>query len=1016
MEEIFFCPCCMAKTAPIDGKCPVCGCDVNVENAPHQLPVNTILYGRYLVGRVLNAGSFGITYIGYDLKLDGRVAIKEYYPSGAANRSVSLTVYPTTEGNGNPFETGMERFVKEARALSGFAEDSGIVTLRDYFEENGTAYFVMEYLEGENLSHYAARHRKFTFNEALDLLEPTMLALGKVHEKGLIHRDICPSNLMLLNDGRIKVLDFGAARPQSVNGELSLSILIKLGYSPIEQYSEHGEQGPWTDVYAMSATIYKLITGKTPPPSTDRTCGSVLELPSALGAKITPAQEKALMRGLALHPADRTQTMAELAESLRAADSAHEIKPEEPKAPEKKDKPAKRALPKKRLITIGTAVLAVLALCLTLPSLTETKAEGSSAKADTGLATPVKTEPTQTPKPELSAEELTAARDAIAAHSETTIGAGNGYSAGVMTDGTVVTAGLGSDYADAVKQWTDIMAVGAGSGEHILGLRSDGTVVAAGDDQPKCRVDSWTDIVAVSAGANYSLGLKADGTVVGAGYTSGLYYYGELDVGSWTDIVAVDAGFNHTVGLKSDGTVVAVGSNNYGQCDVSGWKDIIAVSAGCYHTVGLKADGTVVAAGRNEEKQLNVRAWKNIVAVSAGDYHTVGLRADGTVVAAGSNSSGQCDVDDWSGITAISAAKNHTLGLRTDGTAVAVGLNQGGQCGVSYWHDLRLPLGEQHETEKAEDTEPKLTPEELAAAREAIAPHKGSTIAAGGTQSVAVRIGGTAVATEFIGEYHGGQCNVGDWTNIIAVSAGGYHTVGLKADGTVVAVGSNREYGQCNVGAWRDIVAISAGSYHTVGLKSDGTVVAVGYDLGRVCDVDSWTDIVAVSAGSDHTVGLKADGTVVATGSNLGGQCEGVAYWRDIIAVSAGSYHTVGLKADGTVVAVGDDSFGRCDVSDWKNIVAVSVGEGHTVGLRADGTVVATGYNKCGQCNVSAWRDIVAISAGAYHTIGLKADGTVVSTEFTGTSYEYCGQCEVSGWQNIMIPGRDDDVVETGIL
>ena len=154
MEEIFFCPGCMAKTAPVDGKCPVCGCDVNMENAPHQLPVNTILYGRYIVGRVLGAGGFGITYIGYDLKLDGRVAIKEYYPSGAANRSVSLTVYPTAEGNGNPFETGKERFLKEARVLSGFIEDSSIVTLRDYFEENGTAYIVTEY------RHPAAQPKK----------------------------------------------------------------------------------------------------------------------------------------------------------------------------------------------------------------------------------------------------------------------------------------------------------------------------------------------------------------------------------------------------------------------------------------------------------------------------------------------------------------------------------------------------------------------------------------------------------------------------------------------------------------------------------------------------------------------------------------------------------------------------------------------------------------------------------------------------------------------------------------
>ena len=166
MEEMFFCPSCMAKTAPVDGKCPVCGCDVNIKNAPHQLPVNTILNGRYIIGRVLGAGGFGITYIGYDLKLDGKVAVKEYYPSGAANRSSSLTVFPTTEVNGNPFEIGKTRFLKEARTLSEFVGEGNIVALRDYFEEYGTAYIVMEYLEGEDLSHYAKEHGVLELGES----------------------------------------------------------------------------------------------------------------------------------------------------------------------------------------------------------------------------------------------------------------------------------------------------------------------------------------------------------------------------------------------------------------------------------------------------------------------------------------------------------------------------------------------------------------------------------------------------------------------------------------------------------------------------------------------------------------------------------------------------------------------------------------------------------------------------------------------------------------------------------
>ena len=837
MEEIFFCPGCMAKTAPVDGKCPVCGCNVNMENAPHQLPVNTILYGRYIVGRVLGAGGFGITYIGYDLKLDGRVAIKEYYPSGAANRSVSLTVYPTAEGNGNPFETGKERFLKEERVLSGFIEDSSIVTLRDYFEENGTAYIVMEYLDGEDLSHYAVRHGKFTFDEALDLLEPAMLALDKVHKKGLIHRDISPSNLMVLSDGRIKVLDFGAARLQSVNGELSLSVMLKPGYAPIEQYSTHGEQGPWTDVYAMSATFYRLITGKAPTSATDRTCGSAVELPSALGVKITPAQEGALMHGLALQSADRTQTMAGLAESLRAKKTVHGSKPEKPKAPEKPektDKSGKPALPKKCLIAIGASALVVLAACLTLPAL-RNGTDSSAAKQE---------------EQTLGIEELALARESIAAYSETTVSSGTRQTAGIKSDGTVCYSGCYQEIEPVLDSWTDIAAVSAGSW-HTVGLKSDGTVVSAGSkDEDSGNVMGWTDIVAVSAGWDHTVGLKADGTAVYAG--PGLNAHGVAD---WQDIrlplgerkelgtknkktedkkpesaelsLSIDNALlnettlstyrTNTVGLRSDGTVVAAGSNEDGECDVSDWRDIIAVSTGNGCIFGLKANGTVIAIGNNLDEQCEVSNWTNIVAVSAGQWHTVGLRADGTVVAVGSTIDGQCSVSGWRDIVAVSAGSDFTAGLRSDGTVVATGQ----LFDVSGWKDI-------------------------------------AAINAGGAFLAGLRPDGTVLVTV------PQVLDVSAWTDIVAISAGGSHIVGLRADGTVVAAGFN-ESSACKVSDWTGIVAVSAGDGYTLGLRADGTVITTKYtgeyNYGQ-CDVTGWRDIRLPVTDSDTDNDIIAAGTL----------------------------------------------------------------------------------------------------------------------------------------------------------
>ncbi|GHV35982.1 hypothetical protein FACS1894187_09810 [Synergistales bacterium] len=273
---------------------------------------------------------------------------------------------------------------------------------------------------------------------------------------------------------------------------------------------------------------------------------------------------------------------------------------------------------------------------------------------------------------------------------------------------------------------------------------------------------------------------------------------------------------------------------------------------------------------------------------------------------------------------------------------------------------------------------------------------KGSeiVISAGNYHTVGLKSDGTVVA---VGNNNNKQCDVSEWRDIVAISARYSYTIGLKSDGTVVTASGSDYYKRSNASEWRDIVAVSAGGDHTIGLKSDGTVVAVGDNEYQQCGVSYWRDIVAVSAGSLHTIGLKSDGTVVAVGSKY---CElrNVSEWRDIVAVSAGAVHTIGLKSDGTVVAVGCNNDGQCDVSEWRDIVAVSAGHSYTIGLKSDGTVVAVGDNDYKQCNVSEWRDIVAISAGVHHTVGLKSDGTVVAV-----GYNEDGQCNVSKWRDIKV-------------
>jgi alpha-tubulin suppressor-like RCC1 family protein len=267
-----------------------------------------------------------------------------------------------------------------------------------------------------------------------------------------------------------------------------------------------------------------------------------------------------------------------------------------------------------------------------------------------------------------------------------------------------------------------------------------------------------------------------------------------------------------------------------------------------------------------------------------------------------------------------------------------------------------------------------------------------ATIAAGYNHTVGLKGDETVVA---VGNNSYDQMNVSSWTNIKAIAASAYDTVGLKGDGTVVAVGNN-SYSQMNVSSWTNIKAIAAGWYHTVGLKGDGTVVAVGNNSYGQMNVSSWTNIKAIAAGYNHTVGLKEDGTVMAVGSTGKGQLN-VSSWTNIKAIAAGYNHTVGLKEDGTVMAVGDNGNGQLNVSTWTNIKAIAAGAYDTVGLKEDGTVVAVGYNSYDQLNVSTWTNIKAIAAGVFHTVGFKEDGTVVAVGYNGN-----GQLNVSTWANLM--------------
>lgn len=311
-----FCPYCMAPVE--DGKpCGACGLTQgSYTPSPHHLPPGTVLKERYLVGRVLGEGGFGITYIGCDLQLELKVAIKEYFPTDKASRvsQASLDVASYTGAAGVNYEKGLKKFLQEARTIARMDKQPVIVNVRDFFEVNCTAYIVMEYVEGTTFKELVEqRGGRIPAGELLYLIEPLFFALKEMHGNGLIHRDISPENLMI-EKGEVRLLDFGCAR-ESADGGNTLTIALKHGYAPVEQYQSKG-QGPWTDVYALSATIYYCLTGRKPSQAMDRLVEDELIPPRKLGVDLTQRQEKALLHGMGVAPKRRFQSMEEFHTAL----------------------------------------------------------------------------------------------------------------------------------------------------------------------------------------------------------------------------------------------------------------------------------------------------------------------------------------------------------------------------------------------------------------------------------------------------------------------------------------------------------------------------------------------------------------------------------------------------------------------------------------------------------------------------------------------------------------------------
>ena len=382
--------------------CPECGRPYgSVKAESFALKPGTILDGKYLVGEMLGQGGFGITYIGFDLLLEQKIAIKEYFPmsTGMVSREGrSTVVWSDAVMQKSGVEKGFDSFLKEARKMAKLRSIPSVVGVNSVFIQNETAYIVMDFIEGETLLKKLQREGPMDYGTCVSLMTPIMQALSEVHKHGIIHRDISPDNIMVQNDGRLILLDLGAAKDLDIQGKdgnmQSSQMVAKQGFSPVEQYGRDGKIGSWTDVYAMAATIYYCCTGVLPPSATDR----MIEDTLTCRPRLTKEQFDVLAFCMSVLPQNRPQDMDALlqivthpvgsTQPVRDAPKTEPVRPETRNLQPLKPAPG-RPLPKWLIPGIAAAV-AVIALIISIGS------GGKSPSTSPSIQEPVKPAAVQT--------------------------------------------------------------------------------------------------------------------------------------------------------------------------------------------------------------------------------------------------------------------------------------------------------------------------------------------------------------------------------------------------------------------------------------------------------------------------------------------------------------------------------------------------------------------------------------------------------------------------------------------
>ena len=629
---------CMTPLSDEIEVCPNCGyIQSEVPELPYFLDPGTIIANRYYLGKVIGHGGFGITYLGFDLMLQRVIAVKEFFPGGLVTRQPGMTQISVYSGTlSEAYRKNLKSFLDEARQLARVQYVNGIVKVYDCVIENGTGYIVMEYLKGETYRDILAREKTLETAQVKEVALQVLRTLKSIHALGIIHRDISPDNLFRRDDGTVCLIDFGAARFASSVANQDLTVLLKRGYAPEEQYLPDGKQGPWTDIYAVGATMYKMLTGSRPDDSFARRIQDSLVPPSQLGIPVSPGFEKALMKSLQVRAEDRYQSVDPFILDLEMEqEAAAEPEPErEPKRePERESEKEPEREPEKEL-----------------PPQNGNRRSSSSAGRSSS----------------------TAAGCFVVVLMAAVLYLTAGQLSGIQTLKNKLFPNIFRPKIEKFFSGTDNL--GLLLADHSLwvaGTNRNGALNNADLKDSGSFVKVMEDVEYASFSSEYAAVLKDDNTL----WFSGMNLEGQQGNGetqetvsfkykpSLDEVATVSCGYNSTVVTKLDGSVYTFGKNDSGQLgtgdtqiyakpfQITGIPQIIKAVSGWKEIAFLQSSGDLWTCGRNDSGQLgngstNDRSSPVLIAhdvrdVSVGWKMLAFIKKDDTLWLCGRNDLGQ---------------------------------------------------------------------------------------------------------------------------------------------------------------------------------------------------------------------------------------------------------------------------------------------------------------------------------------------------------------------------------------